>query len=88
VIIYLIENYKPNLNEHPHDGMTPMHEVIMQNRVSLVEFMLSKGADPLLVDEDGLNLIETARDEKAYHDIHNTGIDYTEMMEMFKCFKK
>jgi ankyrin repeat protein len=53
VIIYLIENYQPNLNEHPNDGMTSMHEAIMQNRVTLVEFMLSKGADPFIVGEDG-----------------------------------
>jgi ankyrin repeat protein len=88
VIIYLIENHKPNLNEHPNDGMTPLHEAIMLNRVALVEFMLSKGADPFIVGEDGLNLIETARNEKTYHDVHKTGIDYTEMVKLSENFKK
>jgi ankyrin repeat protein len=88
VIIYLIENHQPNLNEHPDDGMTPMHEAIMQNRVVLVQFMLSKGADPFIVGEDGLNLIETARNEKTYHDVHKTGEDFTEMVELLTNFKK
>lgn len=88
VIIYLIENYNPDLNEHQGDGITPLEMAVMDNRVNLVRFMLSKGADPFIVGEEGLNVIETARDEKTYHDIHKTGIDYTEMVKLFKSFKK
>ena len=88
VVIYLIENYQPNLNENQGDDMTPLEMAVMDNRVNLVHFMLSKGADPFMVGEEGLNIIEIARDEKTYHDIHKTGIDYTEMVELFESFEK
>jgi hypothetical protein len=40
VIIYLIENYRPDLNEHEGDGMTPLEMAVMENRVTLVQFTL------------------------------------------------
>jgi ankyrin repeat protein len=88
VIIYLIENYQPNLNENQGDDMIPLEMAVMDNRVNLVRFMLSKGADPFMVGEEGLNIIEIARGEKTYHDIHKTGIDYNEMVELFESFEK
>jgi ankyrin repeat protein len=88
VIIYLIENYQPNLNENQGDDMIPLEMAVMDNRVNLVRFMLSKGADPFMVGEEGLNIIEIERGEKTYHDIHKTGIDYNEMVELFESFEK
>jgi hypothetical protein len=40
------------------------------------------------VGEEGLNIIEIARDEQTYHDVHKTGVDYAEMMEIFKGLEK
>ncbi|WKK75678.2 ankyrin repeat domain-containing protein [Marivirga salinae] len=88
VIIYLIENYQPNLNENQGDDMTPLEMAVMDNRVNLVRFMLSKGADLFMVGEEGLNIIEIAKGERTYHDIHKTGIDYNEMVELFESFEK
>jgi len=35
-----------------NDGLTPLHSAILLNDVELVQYYLSKGADPLKVDRD------------------------------------
>ena len=87
VIIFLIENYQPDLNEHENDGITPLYMAMMENRVELVKFMLSKGADPLIKCELGHTVIDEAWSEKAFNDTENNGIDFTEMVEMLEGFK-
>jgi ankyrin repeat protein len=84
VIIYLIENYQPELNEHENDGITPLYIAIMENRVELVKFMLSKGGDPLIKCESRLTIIDEAWSEKAFNDTENNGIDFTEMVEVLE----
>jgi ankyrin repeat protein len=88
VIIYLIENYNPDLNEHQGDGITSLYMAMMENRVELVKFMLSKGADPHIKCDSGYSIINEALCEKDYHDMHNTGVDYAEMVEVMKAYKK
>jgi len=88
VVIYLIENHNPDLNEHENDGITPLYMAMMENRVELVKFMLSKGADPMVKCETGLTIIDEAWSEKAFNDTENNGIDFTEMVEVLEAYKK
>ncbi|MGJ3234279.1 ankyrin repeat domain-containing protein [Marivirga sp.] len=84
VIIYLIENYQPDLNEYENDGITPLYMAMMENKVELVRFMLSKGADPLIICDSGLTIIDEARSERAFNDTEGNGIDFSEMVEVLE----
>lgn len=88
VIIYLIENYDPNLNEHHNSGVTPLYLAMMENRVELVKFMLSKGADPHIKCELGLSIIDEARSKRVLHDTENNRIDFTEMVELLSSYEQ
>jgi ankyrin repeat protein len=88
VIIYLIENYQPDLNEHYNDGITPLYMAMMENRVELVKIMLSKGADPMVKCETGLTIIDEAQSERAFNDTEGNGIDFSEMVEVLEAHSK
>jgi hypothetical protein len=61
---------------------------MMENRVELVKFMLSKGADPMVKCETGLTIIDEARSERAFNDTEGNGIDYSEMVEVLEAHSK
>jgi len=84
VIIYLIENHQPDLNEHENDGITPLYMAMIENRVELVKYMLSKGADPEIKCETGLTILDEARSEKAFNDTEGNGIDLMEMVNVLE----
>jgi ankyrin repeat protein len=88
VIIYLIENYQPDLNEHENDGITPLYMAMMENRVELVKYMLSKGADSMIKCDTGLTILDEARSERAFNNTEGNGIDFSELVEVLEKFQK
>jgi hypothetical protein len=67
-IVGLLLGYAPDVNAQGDAGRTPLHYAVYEGRAisgSIVGALLAAGADPLIVDDDGVGVADSARSEMS-----------------------
>ena len=55
-----------DVNATDNDGQTPLHAAVSDgHHIKLIKFLLSNGADPCIIDQDGRKAIDLAKDDKV-----------------------
>ena len=57
---YLVEEYGADVNARDHNADTPMHNAAFRGDNEMILYLLSKGADPMAVNRDGLTTVDKA----------------------------
>jgi len=57
---YLVEEHGADVNARDHNADTPMHNVAFRGDNEMILYLLSKGADPMAVNRDGLTTVDKA----------------------------
>ena len=57
---YLIEELGADLNQRDHNGDTPLHNTAFRGDNELILYLVSKGADPLIVNRKGQTTVDKA----------------------------
>jgi ankyrin repeat protein len=57
---YLVEEIHVDVNERDYDGNTPLHQAAARGDNQMIEYLVSKGADPKAVNRDGQTTVDMA----------------------------
>ena len=57
---YLVEEIGADVNSRDSDGYTPMHHAAARGDNEMIHYLLSKGADPLVVSRRGQTTVDMA----------------------------
>jgi len=60
----LVEEYKADLNLQDKCGQTPMHVAAFNGSFHIIQYLAEQGADVKKQDEDGISIMQYAKDEK------------------------
>jgi lipopolysaccharide biosynthesis glycosyltransferase len=68
-IAELLLNNGAKVNTQDNDGNTPLHRAIIDNRLSVANLLLARGANPLIKNKKGETAADLADDENKYYSI-------------------
>ncbi len=59
-VVYLVEEVGADVNQRDHEGYTPLHNAASRGDVEMLQYLVSKGADPMAVSRRGQTTVDMA----------------------------
>lgn len=73
---YLVEELGADVNARDHDAYTPLHNAAARGDVPMLEYLVSKGADPMAVSRRGQTTVDMANGPVQRVNPHPAAIAY------------